>query len=551
MGTHRVLHQIMITPAIKSFNLSSDWFAFCLQKFLKEKALQPGKRVHALLLTTGIDTNLLSLSSKLVGMYASCGDLRSASLVFDKIRNPNVFAFNWMVLTSAFSGYYEEAVGYFRLMQELGIAGNKFTFSIVLKACIDLMDVEKGKEVHAVAKKMDFENDVSVANALIDMYCKCEEVCCARRLFDRMVNRDVASWTSMICGYCGIGKIDQALVLFEQIKLEGLEPNYFTWNAIIAGYARSGDTNGAFALFSRMAREGLVPDLITWNALISGFVQSQRGDEAFKLFRDMFVLGVKPNHVTVTGLLPACGFTGSIQRGREIHGLIYRMGLDINIFVATALVDMYSKCGCVKNAQNVFERIPDKNIFSWNAMIGCYGKHGMVDLSIHLIERMQEEGMRPNEVTFICILSACSHSGFVEEGLKIFRSMKESFGVKIGKEHYACVVDLLCRSGRMKEAYELLNEMPILVTESVIGAFFNGCKIHGRRDLAKMMAGDILRMDLKKPEGYVTLSNINAADGDWEEVENVRKVMKKKYILKKPGFSWLEKMNNFVGEGKE
>ncbi|XP_040992496.1 pentatricopeptide repeat-containing protein At5g59600-like isoform X1 [Juglans microcarpa x Juglans regia] len=547
MGIDRVLHQIMITLAIKSFKLSPDWFAFCLQKFLKEKALRPGKRVHALLLTTGIDTNLLSLNSKLVGMYASCGDLRSARLVFDKIQNPNVFAFNWMVLTSAFSGYYEEAVGYFWLMQELGNAGNKFTFSIVLKACVGLMDVEKGKEVHAVAKKMGFENDVSVANALIDMYSKCEKVCYARRLFDRMVNRDVASWTSMICGYCGIGKIDQALVLFERMKLEGLEPNDFTWNAMIAGYARSGDTKGAFVLFSRMIREGLVPDLVTWNALISGFVQSQQGGEAFKLFRYMFVLGIKPNHVTVTGLLPACGFTGSTQRGREIHGLIYRMGLDVNIFVATALVDMYSKCGLVKNAQTVFHRIPDrdKNILSWNAMIGCYGKHGMVDLSIHLIEKMQEEGMRPNEVTFVCILSACSHNGLVDEGLKIFRSMKESFGVKIGKEHYACVVDLLCRSGRMEEAYELVKEMPILVPESIIGAFFNGCKIHGRRDLAKMMAEDTLRMDLKKPGGYVTLSNIYAADGDWEEVENVRKLMKKKNILKKPGFSWVEKMNDF------
>lgn len=541
----------MKRPSFRSFNLSPDLFALCLQKCLKEKALRPGKQVHAMLLTTGIDVTVLSLNSKLVGMYASCGDVRSARLVFDKIQNPNVFALNWMALASAFNGYFEDAIGYVCLMRELGNLGNKFTFSILLKACVGLMDVKKGREVHAVVKKMDFENDVSVANALIDMYCKCGKVCCARRLFDRMVSRDVASWTSMICGYCNIGKTEQALVLFEQMKLEGLEPNDFTWNVMIAGYARSGDTNRVFALFSRMARAGLLPDLVTWNALISGFAQSQQAGEAFKLFRNMLVLGIKPNGVTVTGLLPACGLLDSIERGREIHGLIYRMGLDINVFVASALIDMYSKCGNVRIARSVFDRIPVKNIASWNAMIGCYGKHGMVGMSIQLFGRMQEEGMQANEVTFICILSACSHSGLVEEGVKIFRTMKECYGIDIGKEHYACVVDLLCRSGRIVEAYELMKEMPTQVPESIVGAFLNGCKIHGRRDLAKMMAEDILSMELKKPGGYVTLSNIYAADGHWEEVENVRKMMREKNILKKSGFSWVEKRNDFVGEEKE
>jgi pentatricopeptide repeat protein len=541
----------MKRPSFRSFNLSPDWFALCLQKCLKEKALRPGKQVHAMLLTTGRDVTVLSLNSKLVGMYASCGDVRSARLVFDKIQNPNVFAMNWMALASAFNGYFEDAIGYVCLMRELGNLGNKFTFSIVLKACVGLMDVKKGREVHAVVKKMDFENDVSVANALIDMYCKCGKVCCARRLFDRMVSRDVASWTSMICGYCNIGKTEQALVLFERMKLEGLEPNDFTWNVMIAGYARSGDTNRVFALFSRMTRAGLLPDLVTWNALISGFAQSQQAGEAFKLFRNMLDFGIKPNGVTVTGLLPACGLLGSIERGREIHGLIYRMGLDINVFVASALIDMYSKCGNVRIARSVFDRIPDKNIASWNAMIGCYGKHGMVGMSIQLFGRMQEEGMQANEVTFICILSACSHSGLVEEGVKIFRTMKEGFGIDIGKEHYACVVDLLCRSGRIVEAYELMKEMPTQVPESIVGAFLNGCKIHGRRDLAKMMAEDILSMELKKPGGYVTLSNIYAADGHWEEVENVRKMMREKNILKKSGFSWVEKRNDFVGEEKE
>lgn len=536
----------MIKPLLSPNALFSDHLGFLLQRCLKCKALQPGKQVHAMLLASRIDMNILSMSSKLVGMYASCGDLQSARLVLERTQNPNVFAFNWMVSALAFHGYHEEAIGYFSLMQELGIVANKFTFSIVLKQCVGLRDFNKGREVHCVISRTGFGNVVSVANSLIDMYCKCGHVGYGHKVFDGMIERDVVSWTSMICGYCNIGTLEEALVLFERMKVVGLEPNDFTWNAMIAGYARDGDCNGAFVLFSRMVREGLVPDLVTWNAMISGFTQSLKAVEAWRLFQDMLVAGIKPNQVTVTGLLPACGLMGSIHRGKELHGLIYRMGFDMNVFVATALIDVYSKCGTVKDAWDVFDRIPIKNVASWNAMIGCYGKHGLVDSSIQLFERMQAEGMQANHITLISVLSACSHGGLVEKGLTIFRSMKEKYGVEISQEHYSCVLDLLCRSGRMVEAYELFKEMPIEVTDSIVGAFFNGCKIHGRRDLAKLMAEDILRMELKRPGGFVTLSNIYAADGEWEEVENIRKVMKEQGVHKKPGFSWVEKRDGFV-----
>ncbi|RVX12754.1 Pentatricopeptide repeat-containing protein [Vitis vinifera] len=508
----------MIKPLLSPNALFSDHLGFLLQRCLKCKALQPGKQVHAMLLASRIDMNILSMSSKLVGMYASCGDLQSARLVLERTQNPNVFAFNWMVSALAFHGYHEEAIGYFSLMQELGIVANKFTFSIVLKQCVGLMDFNKGKEVHCVISRTGLGNVVSVANSLIDMYCKCGHVGYGRKVFDGMIERDVVSWTSMICGYCNIGTLEEALVLFERMKVEGLEPNDFTWNVMIAGYARM----------------EIVMVLLCCSLECLEIVSGHAG------------CWIKPNQVTVTGLLPACGLMGSIHRGKELHGLIYRMGLDMNVFVATALIDMYSKCGTVKDAWDVFDRIPIKNVASWNAMIGCYGKHGLVDSSIQLFERMQAEGMQANHITLISVLSACSHGGLVEKGLTIFRSMKEKYGVEISQEHYSCVLDLLCRSGRMVEAYELFKEMPIEVTDSIVGAFFNGCKIHGRRDLAKRMAEDILRMELKRPGGFVTLSNIYAADGEWEEVENIRKVMKEQGVHKKPGFSWVEKRDGFV-----
>ncbi|KAJ0083446.1 hypothetical protein Patl1_29846 [Pistacia atlantica] len=419
---------------------------------MKCKALRPGKQVHAHLLTkSGLNTS--DLDSKLVGMYASCGDLRYAHLVFEKIPEPTVFALNWMVSGSAFNGNFREAIGYFNLTRNLIGYCNKFTFSFVLKACVGLLDLRKGKEVHALVNVMGLGSDVLVGNGLVDMYNKCGEMCSGRRVFDRIVCRDVVSWTSMICGYCNVGKVEQAVVLFERMELEGLEPNEFTWNAMITGYARRGDSNGAYLFFSRMVREGLVPDLVTWNAIISGFAQSHRANEALN----------------------------------------------------------------VKDARRVFDMIRVKNVASWNAMIGCYGKNCMVDSSIELFERMQEEGMQLSDITFTSVLSACSHGGSVEKG-------------------------------RMLEAYELVRNMPIEITDSIAGAFFNGCQIHGSRDLATMMAEDILKMDLNKPGGFVTLSNIYASDGKWHEVENVRKVMKGKNIHKTPGFSWVQKRAEFVEE---
>lgn len=511
-----------------------------LQKCMKSKALKPGKQVHCCLLVSGVDMDFNSLSSKIVGLYSSCGDIKSAKLMFKQTKNPSVFAYNWMISSLAFTGFYQHALGYFSLFQESRNVANKYTFTCVLKACVGLVDFNKGREVHCVICKMGLGLGLEVGNGLVDMYWKCGCVVYARYVFDGMVERDVASWTSMICGYFSVGKVEEAFGLFERMELEGVEANEFTWNAMIAGCAREGDCDGVFALFCRMVKEGLVLDLVSWNAMISGFVQSQRTVEAVNLLKDMMVVGIRPNHVTVTAVLPACGLMDSVQRGKEIHGFIYRMELYMNVFVASALIDMYSKCGTVTDARNVFDTIPIKNVASWNAMIGCYGKHGMLDSAIQLFERMGTEGMQPNSVTLTCVLSACSHCGFVDKGLEIFRSMRKCYELEASQEHYSCVVDLLCRFGRMDEAYEFVKEMPLAVTESIIGAFFNGCKLHNRRDLAKKIAEVLSEMETRRPGGFVTLSNICGAEEEWEEVEYVRKLMKEKGIHKRPGISLFE-----------
>ncbi|XP_058073459.1 pentatricopeptide repeat-containing protein At5g59600-like isoform X1 [Magnolia sinica] len=535
----------MLKPLQSLYNIS-DHLGCLLQSCMKWKALRPGKQIHARIFIAGIGMEIGCLNAKLVGMYAGCGDVASSRLVFEQMQKPTAFAWNWMISASAFEGDCENAIRLFARMQEAGALANRFTYSCILKACVGLLEIKKGKELHGVINKRGFDSDVSVVNALIDMYCKCGDLEAARRLFDRMPQRDVASWTCMISGYLQRGKLEQSMILFKRMKLEGPEPNEFTWNAMIAGYAQNGDSNRAFEFLAEMKKEGLEPDLVTWNAMIAGFNQNQQGVKALELLGKLLAAGCKPNSVTVAGLLPACGLIGSLRKGKQVHGLIYRRGLKLNIFTVTALIDMYSKCGSIEDARKVFKQTMTRNPAAWNAMISCYGKHGHVDASIQLFVKMQDEGVQANQVTFTCLLSACSHGGLVEKGLEIFRSMKEIYGVELSKEHYACVVDLLCRSGQLVEAYELVKKMPMEVNDSVVGAFFNGCRIHGRSDLAKELAEEILQMELWKPADFVLLSNIYAADGKWEGVEKVREVMKEKGIWKKPGCSWLEKKDGLV-----
>ncbi|XP_051141930.1 pentatricopeptide repeat-containing protein At5g59600-like [Andrographis paniculata] len=515
-----------------------DSCSLLLQRCMKTKALNPCKQVHALMVTKQVDMDCLSMSSRLIAAYACCRDLNSSKLLLQGTPNPNAFAFNWMIMALVELGFLEEAVRYFSLLQESRSSSaypNRYTFSVILKACVGLMDLDLGRQVHGLIYKIGLEKVALVCNGLIDMYRLCGEIFCAGKVFDEMPERDIASWTTMICGYADSGNIREAVALFKRMRLAGVEPNEFTWSAIIAGHSRIGDCDGAFTLFSQMDKDGLVPDLVTWNAMLSGFVQNQRGVEALELFRRMLMSGIKPNQVTVTVVLPACNMAGAIVRGREIHGAIYRTGLEINAFVVTALVDMYSKSGRVKDASTVFSSICDKNAASWNAMIGCYGRHGMVDCAFELFERMLSEGLQPNEVTLTSVLYAFSHGGLVQKGLEIFRSM-DLFGVEPSKEHYSCLIDLLCRVGKLDEAYDYIKEIGVKATDSIIGAFLNGCKIHERHDLAEKIS-EHYKMEPKTPGDFVTLSNIYASEGKWGDVRDVREAMKDKKVRKNPGFS--------------
>ncbi|KAJ6836162.1 pentatricopeptide repeat-containing protein, mitochondrial [Iris pallida] len=495
------------------------------------------------MLLSGIDPDRGPLYSKLVALYASCGDGESSALLFRALHKPTAFAWNWIILASAFRGDHSRALRSFAQMLRgvTGVRPNERSFAYALKACVGLLDIKRGKELHCVATASGLEPDVSVANALIDMYCKCGVgggvgLELARRLFDKMPERSVVTWTCMISGYSCAGNLEDAWVLFESMKCAGIVPNGFTWNAMIAGYARNPEFGSVFRLLKEMKDEGLEPDLVSWNAVVAGLSRNGRSSEALGLLGEMIATGIRPNAVTITGLLPACGKIGSLQKCKEVHGLIYRAELHANVFTETALVDVYSKCGSPGHARRVFDRMEVKNATTYNAMISCHGKHGEIEESIELFDRMRREGFGVDEVTYTCLLSACRHVGLVDKGLEIFGSKMKDSEVEPGREHYTCIVDLLCHAGRLEEAYELVKKIP--VRDSVVGAFVAGCRVHGRSDMAEIAA-----KELGGPAGAVLLSNIYAEGGRWERVEGVRKSMKDRGVCKMPGCSWVEEKN--------
>eukprot|EP01018_Ginkgo_biloba_P030314 Gb_23082 [translate_table: standard] len=424
---------------------------------------------HAHMLMNGLEQDVF-LGTKLVSMYAMCGSLGNARLVFDNILKPDVFLWNVMIRAYAKNNPCDEALAVFQRMQWVGIKPDNYTFPFVLKACAGLSALQQGKEIHDQIVRSGFEADVFVRNALIDMYAKCGSVEVARQLFDKMSERDVVSWNAMIAGYSQNGYANEALAVFHQMQLED----------------------------------------------------------------------VKPNSVTMLGVLPACGHLAALQHGKWIHGSIIRSGFESYVFVTSALMDMYAKCGSLEAARQLFDKMCNRDVVAWNAIIMGYGTHGNFEEAITLFYQMREAGIKPDHVTFTAILSACRHVGLVDEGWLYFNQMSQHYGIAPTVEHYTCMVDLLGRAGCLSEAHDLIRKMPVEPDGAVWGALLGACRMHCNIELGKIAAENLLVLDPENPGFWVLLSNIYAEAGRWDDVAKWRTKMKDRGLKKRPGCSWIE-----------
>lgn len=434
----------------------------------------------------------------------------------------------------------EKALEFYGLMRLRGVESNKFTFLFVLKAYGLRPNYRGGRIVHGKLVKGGLCSDSFTRNALIHMYLKCGSIDDAHLLFDETPYQNVVTCNTMMMGCFGCGDTERARRMFDEMP----ERDIGSWNVVVGGYAKLGHVDIARSLFDSMPER----DLVSWGSMISAYVQNGRAAEALELFKEMMLAGVTPDNIIITSILSACAQTGSLDMGEWIHAYMKKNKLRHDIFLDTALVDMYGKCGSINTAFEVFNAMPKKNLCSWNAMLSGLAIHGHGFAALELFKQMESSGVEPNDITFVAVLSACSHIGSVEDGWNKFNQMEKIFNVTPKVEHYGCMVDILCRQGLINEAQELIRTMPMEPNVVIWGALINACKVYGYTDIGEDVKEYIQKLVSEDGGCYVLLSNIFAAKNQWSEVEKMRKIMKEMGIEKKiPGYSSIE-LENVVHE---
>jgi pentatricopeptide repeat protein len=481
-------------------------------------AVDEGMHVHEQIVCSGCEFDV-SVGNSLIDMYAKCGNLEDAKRVFRRMTTRDVVSWNAMIVGFVKCGEGHKALELFRQMQSEGMEPVPITFVGVLNACASTTSLKEGRHVHEQIMRSGCESNIFVGNSLIDMYAKCGSIEDARRVFNRMVSRNAISWNALILGYVKCGQGRKALELFKQMQCEGLQPDRVTFvgilnacasvvaleegrcvheqiiqwdceadvkvsNSLIDMYSKCGSIEDAWRVFTKMVTH----DVISWSAIILGYLKCGQGTKALELYQQMQSEGVQPDPVTFVGVLNACASVSALEEGRCIHKQIISSDCKFDVFVACSLIDMYSKCGSIEDAQRVFNKLPTRNLVSWNAMLGGYAMHGHAKEALEHFQQMCQEGVEVDRVTFVALLSACSHVGLVDEGLCYFESMGSVYRISAIAEHYACMVDLLGRAGHLQEAENLIDTMPFKPSAFVWKALLGACRIHGNVEMGERIA---------------------------------------------------------------
>ncbi|XP_057851785.1 putative pentatricopeptide repeat-containing protein At1g68930 [Cryptomeria japonica] len=440
------------------------------------------------------------------------------------------------------------------------------------------------KGLHAQFIKIRSKEDIYVNNNFIHMYAKCGCLDDARQVFDKMSERNLVSWNTILAGCVRNGQNEEALDIFSRMHSTGVKPDEFTFGSVLKAcskleivergkgihaqvvkfgfefnifaasalvdmYVKCRSIHDANKLFEELPGR----DLVLWTAMISAYAQDGQSIKALKLFCQMQWSGIKPNTFSFTSALVACCSLARLDQGTQFHALVVKYGLQSDTPVGNSLITMYSKCGSIKDAELVFRKLPKRSVISWSAMISGYAYHGRGKEALQLFEHMKKKGMKPNNVTFVGVLSACSHGGLVKEGLAYFDSMSRDYGNSPIAEHYACIVDLLGRAGLLEEAVDFIGRMPFAACDAVWRTLLGASRVHNNMEIGLLAAEHLMVLAPHDASAYVLLSNIYAAAGRWEDVARVRKKMDDMGVEKEAGLSWVEvrgKMHRFVARDR-
>lgn len=448
------------------------------------------------------------------------------------------------------------------------IRPDHYTFPSVIRSCAVVSALREGKMTHCNIIKYGFSLDCFVQTSLVTMYSQNGEVADSELAFLEMREKNVVSWTAMISAYSQNCFHEKALATFCEMVNSGVLPNevslvsvfpclhgtghlhlgeglhayaiksdmvaYQTMaNALLAMYAKCSKLKVAKYLFDKMP----IRSLVSWNTMIAMYEQSGQANNAVKLFRQMLTEKLSFDCTTLVSVLSACSSLGSLEIGKWVHDLARDNGLHSDVRIGNVLIDMYSKCGRIELARKVFDGMPKRGIISWTAMINAYANHGQPKEALNLFCLMTNEGIRPNSFTFIAVLAACSHSGLVDEGLRHFNSMRKDYSITPTLEHYACVVDMLGRAGKVLEAYDFIKKMHVYPDRGMWGALLGACRMHGRLNIAEFVARDLFESGYHDVTYYMLLTNMYGDVGRWQDAEALRKVMRERELKKVPARS--------------
>ncbi|KAK6797314.1 hypothetical protein RDI58_005016 [Solanum bulbocastanum] len=495
-------------------------------------------QAHAVMLKTGLFRDPFAASRLLtkatVLPISSPETLSYALSVFTHIEEPNSYIYNTIIRAYSTSPFPQLALIIFlKMLNSVNkVFPDKYTFTFIVKACATMENAKQGEQVHGLVTKIGLEEDVYVYNTLVHMYAKCGCFGVSRGMIDGLIEDDVIAWNALLSVYAERGLFELARELFDEMPVKNVE----SWNFMLSGYVNVGLVDEARKVFDKM----LANDVVSWNVMITGYTKADKFNEVLTLFEDMLRAKVKPDDCTLVNVLSACAGVGSLNQGKWVHAFIERNGIAVHNFLATALVDMYCKCGCIEKGLEVFNGTLRKDISTWNAMIAGFSNHGYLDDALKTFNELIADGIKPNEVTFVSVLSTCSQGGLLSEGRRMFELMINEYRIQPTLMHYGCMVDLLGRFGLLEEAEELVNKLPVKEAPAIWESLLSASRSHNDVELAEHIATKLLEVDPRDSAGYVQLSNVLASMGRWDGVREVRRKMRSAGITKEPGCSMIE-----------
>ncbi|XP_042497357.1 pentatricopeptide repeat-containing protein At2g01510, mitochondrial-like [Macadamia integrifolia] len=485
----------------------------------------------------------------MLSAYSKLGSIDDLLALFNQMPTRDTVSYNTIIAGLVGHGSCKMAFDFFTRMQGEGFVPTEHTYVSVLNACSQLLDLRLGRQIHGWITARNLRENLYVWNSLIDMYSRCGELDLARWLFDRMVVRNIVLWNSMIHSYLRNGLPKKCIELFHDMRFSGVKPDLVTVSSVLGAILQIGTTEEADKVFRGIEKR----DKVCWTIMIAGYAQNGKEEDALKLFTEMLLDDIRPDGFTISSVVSVCSRLASLDRGKVLHGIAIISGLEGDLLISSALVDMYSKCGDTTDAWIVFKLMPSRNVVSWNSMIVGFAQNGLDEEALALYERMLQEKLKPDNITLVGVLSACSHIGLIECGRRYFHSISELHGMKPTLDHYTCMINLLGRSGYMKEAVDMILGMPEEPNSLIWSTVLFVSALNKDIEHGELAARHLFEIDPLNASPYIMLSNMYAACGRWDGVASLRSLMKDRNIRKIAAYSSIEidnKVYKFVSDDR-